>query len=73
VDYCDTSKNIEMELSRPRQIIKHLLQSGSASADDIQSNEQVATEIEQELREYKSLASDSQTFYRKTNKVYRHV
>ena len=34
--------------------------------DDIQSNEQVVTEIEQELREHKSHASDSQTFYRET-------
>lgn len=55
-----------MELSRLRQIINRLRQSGSASADDIQSNEQVVTEIKQELREHKSHASESQTFYRET-------
>ena len=66
VDYCDSCKRMEMELSRLRQIIKRLRQSGSASADDIQSNEQVVTEIEQELREHKSHASESQTFYRET-------
>ena len=73
MDYCDTCKRMEMALSRLRQIIKRLRQSGSTSTDDIQSNDQVVTEIEQELREHKSHASDSQTFYRETIEVYRYV
>lgn len=66
VDYCDFCKRMETELSRLRQTIKHLRQSGSATAEDIQSNEQSITQIEQELREHKSHASESQTFYRET-------
>ena len=39
VDYCDTCKRLETELCRMHQIIKHLRQIGSASADDTQSYE----------------------------------
>ena len=66
LDYCDTCKRQEMELSRLRQIIKRLRQSGSASADEIQSHEQTVGEIEQGLKEHKLAATDAQTFYRET-------
>lgn len=66
VDFCDTCKRLEIEQSRLRQIIKRLHQSGSASANDIQSHEQTVAEIEQELMEHKQGATESQTFYRET-------
>ena len=66
VDFCDTCKRLEMELSRLRQIIKRLRQSGSAIGDDIKSHEETVAEIEQELKEHKCSATDSQTFYRET-------
>ena len=57
VDYCDSCKRMEMELSRVRQVIKHLREPGNASADRIQSNEQAVTEIERELRDHKTRAT----------------
>ena len=66
LDYCDTCKRLEMELARLRQVIKRLRQSGSASMDQIQSNEHGITEIEQELKGHKAIATESQAFYRET-------
>ena len=64
VDYCDTCKRLEMELSRHRQIIKRLCQSGSTSADKIVSHEQAIYDKEQELKDHKTSATESQEFYR---------
>ena len=61
VDFCDTCKRLEIELSRLRQIIKRLRQSGSAIGDDIKSHEETVAEIEQELKEHKCSATDSPT------------
>ena len=66
VDYCDFCKRMETELSRLRQLIKCFRQSGSSSAEDIQSNKQAVAEIEQELRGHKSRATEAQAFYRET-------
>lgn len=57
---------MEMELSRLRLVTKRLRQSGNASADNIQFNEQAVTEIEQALKDHKIHATETQTFYRQT-------
>ena len=66
VDYCDTCKRLETELSRLRQIVKRLRQSGSASADNVQSYERSISDTEEELKGHKLSATQSQTFYRET-------
>ena len=54
-----------MELARQRQIIKRLHQSGSASAEKVQTKEHTV-ELERELKDHRASASESQTFYRET-------
>lgn len=66
LDYCDSCKRLEMELSRNRQIIKRLRQSGSASAEDIQSKEQIIVDLKEELKDHKYSATKSQEVYRET-------
>ena len=72
VDYCDSCKR--MELSRLRQVIKRLRQSGNASADNIQSNEQAVTEIEQALKGPQNSCSWSTNFLsRNYSEVFQKV
>ena len=63
VDHCDTCKRLETELSRLRQIVKQLRQSGSASAEDVQSYDRSISDIDEELRRHKLGATETQTFY----------
>ena len=65
-DYCDKCKRIQEDISRKQAIRKRLHQSGNATEEELQLNEETIEALHEEKRQHATDAANARDFYKKS-------